>query len=103
MKSSAERTPTEVTHNVGLKRFELRCGRDQLAFLSYVQEEGCVVFDHTFVPEALRGGGVGNTLVRAALEEAARRRWAVIARCSFVAAFLARHPELNAGVKRSAD
>ncbi len=85
-------SPLPVVHNASLRRFEDQTG-DGPSFLSYTFEGDCVVFDHTFVPDALRGRGIAAKLARAALEEARQRRWKVVPRCSYVAAFINRHPE----------
>ncbi|MRR31361.1 N-acetyltransferase [bacterium] len=83
----------QVEHKVAESRFEVRVA-DQLAFLSYTTEApGRVSFDHTFVPETLRGQGVAAALVRSALTEARQRGWKVVPRCSYVAAYLRKHPE----------
>lgn len=82
-----------VTHNATTQRFETRAGDEPLSFLSYIFESDCVVFDHTFVPNALRGRGIAAMLARAALNEARQRGWKVVPRCSYVAAFIKRHPE----------
>ena len=82
-----------VVHNVSLRRFEDQTGDGSPSFLSYTFEGDCVVFEHTFVPDELRGKGIAANLARAALEEARQRRWRVVPRCSYVAAFIKRHPE----------
>lgn len=82
-----------VTHNVGLLRFEVQAGDSPPAFLSYVHEQECVVLEHTFVPEEMRGRGVAAVLVRAALREARRQQWNIVPRCSYVARFIERHQE----------
>lgn len=81
-----------VTHNIALQRFELAVRDAPPAFLSYTHEGDLVVFDHTYVPNQLRGRGMAATLVRAALEEARQRRWTIAPRCSYVAAFIKRNP-----------
>ncbi|MBE0543087.1 MAG: N-acetyltransferase [Verrucomicrobia bacterium] len=86
-------SPLPVVHNVSLRRFEDQPGDGSPSFLSYTFKGDCVVFDHTFVPDALRGRGIAAKLARAALEEARQRRWRIIPRCSYVAAFIKRHPE----------
>lgn len=86
-------SPLPVVHNVSLRRFEDQTGDGPSAFLSYTFEGDCVVFDHTFVPETLRGRGIAAKLARAALEEARQRRWRIVPRCSYVAAFIKRNPE----------
>ena len=86
-------SPLPVVHNVSLRRFEAQTGDVPLSFLSYTFEGDRVVFDHTFVPDELRGRGIAAKLARAALEEARQRRWKVVPRCSYVAAFIKRNPE----------
>ncbi len=86
-------SPLSVVHNVSLRRFEDQTGDAPLSFLSYTFEGDCVVFDHTFVPDELRGQGIAAKLARAALEESRQRRWKVIPRCSYVAAFIKRNPQ----------
>jgi predicted GNAT family acetyltransferase len=81
-----------VTHDTALRRFEVLAD-GVLAFLSYTREGAAVVMDHTYVPDAFRGRGVGAALVRAALDEARRQNWSIVPRCSFVAAFIERNPE----------
>jgi predicted GNAT family acetyltransferase len=85
-------SPFPVIHNVNLGRFEMQVDC-YLAFASYTREGDRVIFDHTFVPDALRGRGVAGTLIRAALDEARHQRWRIVPRCSFVAGFIGRNPE----------
>lgn len=98
--ASAESRPPAVTHNVPLQRFEIPGDGGEPAILSYVFEGGNVVFDHTHVPEHLRGRGLAAVLTKFALEEARRRRWMVVPRCSYVAAFIERNPGLAASDAR---
>lgn len=84
--------PPPVVHNTQLLRFEIQQS-GQLAWLHYFREVDTVVFDHTFVPEELRGRGMAGALARAALAEARRQRWRVVPRCPFVADFLKRNAE----------
>ncbi len=86
-------TPQRVTHNATARRFETRAGDEPLSFLSYMYEGDRVVFDHTFVPEELRGRGIAAKLARAALTEARERHWRIVPRCSYVATFIKRNPE----------
>ena len=67
----------------------------QVALLSYTHEGGRVVFDHTYVPEQFRGKGVAASLAWAALNEAREQHWQIIPQCSYVAAFIERHPEFG--------
>jgi len=86
--------PPKATHDRARRRFEIPLGNDTApAFLSYAVEGDIVTFQHTFVPEKLRGRGLAAVLVRVALTEARRARWKIIPACSYVAAFIRRHPE----------
>ena len=86
--------PSQVVHRPTLCRFESELD-GELAILEYSIQGNLVHFDHTEVPLAFRGKGIGNILVRAALTEARQQRWRVVPNCSFVATFLRRHPEFS--------
>jgi hypothetical protein len=64
-----------------------------LAHADYVREGDQMVCTHTFVPPELRGRGLAEHLVRAALAEARQRGWRVVPACSYVATFMERHRE----------
>ena len=66
-----------VRHNVGASRFEALVD-GYLSVVDYTFEGEVVVFTHTFVPPELRGRGLAEKLVRAALDDgevAATARW----------------------------
>ena len=64
------------------------------AHLDYVkQKDGTWNLVHTEVDPALRGKGVGEALVRHALEMARSGGFKIIPSCPFVKKFLAHHPE----------
>lgn len=84
-----------VVHQPGYCRFEIRIG-DALAVAEYVRGVDELVLTRTFVPPALRGRGLAETLVRAALDFARTERLRVLPACSYVAAFVERHPDLVA-------
>lgn len=84
----------QVQHNSERRQFEAHLD-GHLAYLTYTFQGQSVSFDHTFVPEELRGKGIAAALVREGLEEARRRDWKVVPQCSYVAAFLERHPEFG--------
>ncbi|ABR61433.1 GNAT family N-acetyltransferase [Sinorhizobium medicae] len=52
-----------------------------------------VIVDHTFVPDALRGRGVGQALALYAVEEARKGGWKIIPLCPFMRAQTTRHAE----------
>jgi predicted GNAT family acetyltransferase len=52
-----------------------------------------IIVDHTLVPDALRGKGVGQALAKHAIEEARKGGWKIIPLCPFMKAQTMRHPE----------
>ncbi|HEY9038989.1 MAG TPA: GNAT family N-acetyltransferase [Roseovarius sp.] len=52
-----------------------------------------IIIDHTDVPDALRGRGVGVALVRRGVEDARAKGLKIIPLCPFAKAQIARHPE----------
>ena len=52
-----------------------------------------IIIDHTDVPDALRGRGVGEALVRRAVEDARAEGKRILPLCPFAKAQIARHPE----------
>lgn len=93
-----DETLIDVRHNPAANRFEASV-EGHLAVAEYRAEGGRVVFTHTFVPPELRGRGIAEKLVRAALEWAQREQKRVVPACSYVAAFVCRHAEFQALVE----
>ena len=81
-----------VIDNPALSRFELAID-GQTAFLSYERTRDSLRLIHTEVPEAWRGRGFGETLVKGAFEAARAEGVRVVAVCPFVRAYLEKHPE----------
>lgn len=52
-----------------------------------------IIIDHTGVPEALKGQGVGKKLVEAAVKDARAENFKIIPLCPFAKATLDRTPE----------
>lgn len=52
-----------------------------------------IIIDHTGVPEALKGRGVGKKLVEAAVNDARAENFKIIPLCPFAKATLDRTPE----------
>jgi predicted GNAT family acetyltransferase len=73
-------------------RFELEID-GALALADYRLEPGVIVFTHTETPAALQGRGAASRLIHDALLIARERGLKVRATCSFVVAYLTRHPE----------
>jgi uncharacterized protein len=85
---------TEVRHNPALSRYELDTEHG-VAIAVYTKRGDRLIFTHTEVPPASEGRGIGSRLIRAALDDARHRGFKIVPACSFVAAFVARHPEYD--------
>lgn len=81
----------QVTDNEAKHRFEAEVN-GHTAVAEYRRRGDTIIFTHTEVPEALAGQGVGGELVRGALDQVRAAGGRVVAACSFVAAFIDKHP-----------
>lgn len=82
-----------IRHDETGRRFVADLG-DATAELTYlVRDATTVIFNHTYVPPSGRGSGVAAALATRALEWARASGFGVVPVCSYVAAFLQRHPE----------
>ncbi len=83
-----------VRQNAAQSRFELDTdGSTAVAY--YRLSDGVMTFHHTETPAHLQGRGIASQLVRGALEQVRAQGLKVVPRCSFVSAYMARHPEFN--------
>ena len=60
---------------------------------SRMGDSGNVIADHTGVPRALGGRGIGGALVDALIADARQNGFKIVPLCPFVRAQYARHPE----------
>lgn len=65
----------------------------RIAFLEYHRYADSIDLFHTWVPEDLRGRGLGGMLVKRALDDARAAGLRVIPTCPMVDAYIRRHPE----------
>lgn len=82
----------DVIDNQAAGRFELTV-EGQTAFADYHIRGGQMVLPHTVVPRPLEGRGLAARLVAAALDRARAEGLKVVPACSYVAAYMKRHPE----------
>jgi predicted GNAT family acetyltransferase len=82
-----------VARNEGQFRYEALIDGEVAGFAQFRSSPGRAVFWHTEVDPAYAGKGVGSTLVRAALDDVRARGEKVVAQCTFIAAYVKRHPE----------
>ena len=82
----------KITHNEQAQRFETTID-GHIGYISYQQRANALVYDHTIVPPALGGKGVGSALVKHALNYARDHGKKVVPQCSFVASYIETHPD----------
>lgn len=90
---TAPSTPA-VRHNPEASHFEIDCDGD-LAVCAYRRQGDLLLLTHTEVPPALEGRGLAAALVRATLDWARSEGLRVRPLCSYVAAYMRRHPETS--------
>ena len=83
-----------VRHNAAENRFEATVD-GFLSVADYEVDGEVIRFTHTWVPPELRGRGIAEKLVRAALEWARAEGRRVVPACSYVEAFMRRHVEFR--------
>jgi uncharacterized protein len=74
-------------------RYVYRRGEDEAAMTFSKAGERLVIIDHTEVPDAFRGEGVGVALVGRAVEDARAAGKKIMPLCPFAAAQFRRHGE----------
>ena len=81
-----------ITHLTEQHRFETVVD-DVTAYLSYVPVDANTLnYNHTIVPSALGGRGIGSQLVKHALDYAQAHNKKIIPSCSFVASYIQKNP-----------
>ena len=83
----------EVRNNPELSRYELLDDGVLIGIADYYLEGDTAVFPHTEIAADRRGNGLGEVLVRGALDDARERGLRVVGQCWFVRDFLRDHPE----------
>jgi uncharacterized protein len=83
--------PVEVRHNAAASRFEATLD-GCLSVANYHMIDGVMRLHHTEVPASLEGHGIAGQLVKAALDYAAANNLKVEPWCSYVRAYMKRHP-----------
>lgn len=82
-----------ITLNTKRSRFETTQD-GHTAYLSFVRlPDGNLAYEHTIVPSALGGRGLGGKLVQHALDWAAGQGVKIRPDCSFVQAYIERNPQ----------
>lgn len=84
-----------VRHNAATHRYEIEID-GHLAVAEYELEGERQIMTHTLVPVELRGRGLAELLVRAALTDARTAGRRVVPACSYVDKFMQKHAEFAA-------
>jgi hypothetical protein len=82
----------KVENNQEARRFETEVN-GYLAVAEYQLSGDQMFLTHTEVPRPIGGRGVANKLVKTALDYARDNQLRVVPLCSFVSAYIRRHPE----------
>ncbi len=90
----------EVTHDPKRKRFVAQTEERESHLIYTRSQAGVVDFLSTYVHPTLRGRGVGEQLVRGALDWARAEGLKVIPTCWFVGTVVRRHPEYEPLIER---
>lgn len=83
---------TRVSHRPEASRFEVDVPGGP-ALCVYRRQGAVLLLTHTEVPPALEGRGIAAALVKAALDWARAEGLRVRPLCSYVVAYMRRHPE----------
>ncbi len=85
-------TEPNVRHNAATGRYEIEID-GHLSVAEYELDGPRMIFTHTLVPPELRGRGIAEQLVRAALDDARAKNRKVVPQCAYVTKFIERHAE----------
>jgi predicted GNAT family acetyltransferase len=83
---------SKVSHNAARERFELALDGGT-ALCVYRRQGDALLLTHTEVPPAHEGQGLAAVVVQATLDWARAQGLRVRPLCSYVAAYMRRHPE----------
>jgi hypothetical protein len=87
-------TTLAIHHNAGARRFEATVD-GMLCRADYRIDGDTMMLVHTEVPAQLEGRGIASALVSAAFKHAGDNGLKVLPMCSYVRAWVQRHPEVN--------
>jgi predicted GNAT family acetyltransferase len=82
-----------LEEGAGKGRYVYRSGDAEAEMTFSKAGAGLIIIDHTEVPAAFRGQGVGEALVRRAVADARAAGKRILPLCPFAAAQFRRHPE----------
>ncbi len=84
---------TDITDHDEAGRYEVHVDGELAGYADRHRDAGSVVLPHTVVQPRFRGQDLAAALVRRALDDARAEGLTVVPACSYVADYVARHPE----------
>ena len=84
-----------VRDNRAAHQYELLLDGELVGQIVYRANDGVVTLVHTEIDSRFEGRGLGDQLVAGALDDIRARGKHIVPLCSFVAAYLRRHPEYD--------
>ncbi|GAA4384809.1 GNAT family N-acetyltransferase [Tsukamurella soli] len=85
----------QVTHSPQEERYVLTVDGERAGFIDYLDEIEVRVLTHTVVEAEYEGRGYASQLTRFALEDIRNQGRQARAVCSYVAAYIQKHPEYS--------
>ncbi|MFA7320609.1 MAG: GNAT family N-acetyltransferase [Dokdonella sp.] len=82
----------EIVHEPAATRF-VAVVEGQECVVEYQLSGNTMTITHTGVPASLGGRGIAGQLARFALDEARAKGWKVVPACSYVQAWIDKHPD----------
>ncbi|UVO13127.1 N-acetyltransferase [Mycobacterium sp. SVM_VP21] len=80
-----------VTHDD--QQYKISVDGEQAGFADYIERGDQRIFHHTVIDKAFGGRGLASTLIGTALADTRAAGKRVVPTCSFVEAYITKHPE----------
>ena len=91
---TTNQAPAVIIDNPAEKRFETTI-EGHMAKVDYKIDGNTIYFEHTTVPEALQGRGLGGQLVQACLKAARENNMTVVPVCPVFVGYMKKRPETH--------
>jgi predicted GNAT family acetyltransferase len=91
--TGGQRLEVVVRDNPEEHRYEAILEETLVGIATYELSDGVMVFPHTVVPPEWEGRGVADQIVQFALDDVRARGLQALPACSFVVAWVKRHPD----------
>lgn len=90
---STDSDDIQVTYDADASGYVLTVDGERAGVAETLRRDGVMIFTHTEVAPEYGGRGLAKVLISRALADVAAQDLAVEARCTFVAAYLAKNPD----------